>query len=137
MPNKHVIRAAPGGGKFVKRARKKKTVEPRTTLADVYDGQLDDVVAAYQNIPPVIAKAKPPNGCVWRVERSESEIIVAAVKEDGEILMQISGEYHNTKTRLWRDPQEVAERLAQVVLFGAVFEKISANKTKTKPRPVV
>jgi hypothetical protein len=116
-----------------KRKRKPAVVEPSDDpLTELYQGQLDDVVAAYVALTPTIRKAKPPNGCSWVVVRDSESVHVAAVKPDGEEHTKVSGEYSNPDKRLWRDPQEVAERLAQAIVFAAALQKISALKDAVK-----
>jgi hypothetical protein len=102
-------------------------------LGDVYHGQLDDVLAAYNNtVIPVIKMSAPPSGCTWRVERSATSITVATVDTNGDVQVQVSGEYCNPNTGMWRDPCDVAERLAQIVLFGKVFKTVTAFKGSVK-----
>jgi hypothetical protein len=107
--------------------------DEETSLKEVYDGQLDDVLSEYSRSCSVtITKCKPPTGCTWRVERTATSITVAAVGGDGETQLQVAGEYCDAKIGMWRDPHVVAERLAQVVLFGKTFEKISTFKGNVK-----
>lgn len=79
----------------------------------------------------IICKSRPPTGCAaWRVTRDTTTVTVAAVTRDGDTVVEGSGDYHDPKTGMWRDPREVAERLAQAILWGKALEALSANKTK-------
>lgn len=99
-------------------------------IAEVYGGQLDDTLEAWRAARLIPQRAKPPKGCAWDVSRDETSVTLRAVK-DGETVVELSGDYCNAKTGEWRDPKEVSERLAQVILFGSVLEGINNNKTKT------
>lgn len=106
-------------------------VVDETPLDEVYAGQLDDVVVAYQNAiaPLKVKKAKPPKGCRWDVSRDKTTVTLRAVEHDGGVRVELSGDYCNVKTGEWRDPQGVVERLAMVILFGEVLQVITANKS--------
>jgi hypothetical protein len=96
---------------------------------ELYVDELDDVFEAYL-CATMIKQSKPPDGCVWNVTRDEHKITVSAVK-DNKIMYRLDGTYSDPKTGRWVDPRIVAERLAQLVLWACVLDKVSAFKGKT------
>lgn len=126
---KAVKKSDRGGSKRRRVELRSKERRSKTGVAEVYDGQLDDVGSAWLAIT-MIVKSKPPSGCVWRVDDDSARITVAAMV-DGEVQVELSGEYRNPETGLWRDPGEVAERLAQAVLYSAAAAQLSTFKGYT------
>lgn len=73
-----------------------------------------------------IKRSKFPKGCVgWVVTLDAASVsktvTVTAVDPENEVLYQVDGEYSNHTTGLWIDPRKLAERLAQMILWGAVL----------------
>jgi hypothetical protein len=87
-------------------------------------GRADLVILDEHRSFILIKKAKPPTGCHWQVHRDATQVVVRVVDDDGETQVELTGEYCNNKTGLWRDPCAVAETLAMAVLFSAAVNSL-------------
>jgi hypothetical protein len=101
-------------------------------LDEIYQGQLDNVFTAWENAKLIPQKAKPPTGCTWQVEKDAASVTLSAIDKDGEAVYRVDGQYCDPNTGMWRDPREVSERLAQVILYGRVLENTTSFKGTAK-----